>query len=77
MQTWLIILLIVIGILVGFLIGIIFYKLLRRRHIIGDLVVISESDKEPPYIYLELDKNVDAIYSKRYAEFNVRYISHK
>ena len=79
MQTWAIVLIVVAGILAGFFIGVIFQR--KRKHrekLIGNLIISdSETDKEPPYIYLELHKNVEDIYSKKLVELNVKHISHK
>lgn len=79
MQTWTIILISVAGILAGFFIGIIFQKKEKHKEkLIGYLIVVdSETDKEPPYIYLELCENVETIYSKKSVELNVKHISHK
>ena len=79
MQTWAIVLIVVIGIATGFFIGVIFQK--RRKHkknTIGYLMVVdSESDREPPYIYLELHETVESIYSKKSVELKVKHVSHK
>jgi len=79
LQTWAIVLIVVIGILVGFFIGIIFQRIKKHKEkIVGDLIVAySETDKESPYIYLELHNGVDTIYSKRIIELRVKHISHK
>lgn len=79
MQTWTIALIVVAGILAGFFIGIIFQKVRKHKEkTIGYLIVAdSETDKDSPYIYLELHKNIESIYSKRIVELNVKRISHK
>lgn len=79
MQTWAIVLIVAAGILAGFFIGIIFQKIRKRRErVIGNLIVAdSEDGKEPPYIYLELHKGVEDIYSKKSVELKVKRISHK
>lgn len=79
MQTWAIILIIVAGIIAGFFIGIIFQKVRRHKEkTVGNLIVAdSKTDKEPPYIYLELHENVEIIYSRKSVELNVKRISHK
>ena len=79
MQTWAIVLIVAVGILAGFFIGIIFQKIRKRKErTIGNLIVADAEDgKEPPYIYLELHKDVDAVYSKKHVELNVKRISHK
>lgn len=79
MQTWAIVLIVAAGILAGFFIGLIFQKIRKRKErAIGNLIVADAEDgKEPPYIYLELHKDVDTIYSQKSVEFNVKHISHK
>ncbi len=79
MHTWAIVLIVAAGILAGFFIGLIFQKIRKRKErAIGNLIVADAEDgKEPPYIYLELHKDVDAIYSKKSVELNVKHISHK
>ena len=50
----------------------------RKERAIGNLIIADAEDgKEPPYIYLELHKDVDTIYSKKSVELNVKHISHK
>lgn len=79
MQPWAIVLIVAAGILAGFFIGFIFQKIRKRKErIIGNLIVVdSEDGKEPPYIYLELHKDVDTICSKKSVGLNVKHISHK
>lgn len=79
MQTWAIVLIVVAAILAGFFIGIIFQRIRRHKDkTVGNLIVAdSETDKEPPYIYLELHKDVEIVCSKRVIVLNVKRISHK
>lgn len=79
MQIWAIVLVVAAGILAGFFIGIIFQKTRKQKErTIGNLIVAdSEDGKEPPYIYLELHKNVEGIYSKKSVELNIKHVSHK
>lgn len=79
MQPWAIVLIVAAGILAGFFIGFIFQKIQKQKErTIGNLIVVdSEDGKEPPYIYLELHKDVDTICSKKSVELSVKHISHK
>lgn len=79
MQSWAIVLIVVAAIVAGFFIGIIFQKTRgHKEKMIGNLIVAdSENDKEPPYIYLELHKDVEDVYSKNSVELKVKRISHK
>lgn len=65
--------------LVGFLIGIIIYKKFKHKvKNIGNLIIVdSQTNKEAPYIYLELVENIDTIYSEKYVELYIKRISHK
>ena len=79
MHTWAIVLIVAAGILAGFFIGLIFQKIRQRKErAIGNLIIAdSEDDKDTHYIYLELYKDVEYIYSKKSVELNVKHISHK
>lgn len=79
MPSWAIILIVILAVGVGFFIGFIFEKRQKNKEKnIGTLMVVnSDTDKEPPYIYLELSRNVDDICSKKSVSLDVKHISHK
>lgn len=64
---------------IGLIIGCLISAIIRRVKSIGALR-IDTSDPDGPYMFLELDKGVDTISSKKYVLLRVKlrnYIPHK
>lgn len=64
---------------VGYIIGAIVTMLIFRRFIVGTIVVDRSDPADPPYLFLELDKDVSSITSKKYVITRVatrNYVSH-
>ena len=69
----------IIGIGIGILISVISVVIIWHKPAIGTIHVKKIEDDEPPYLFLELHKGVDAVLSKRKVKFKVDardYISH-
>ena len=58
----------IIGIAIGFSFG----KAKYHQWPIGDLRVDQSDPDSPPHLFLELDKNVPAVMSKKYVVFRVK-----
>lgn len=64
---------------IGLIIGCLISAIIRRVKSIGALR-IDTSDPDGPYMFLELDKGIDTISSKKYVLLRVKlrdYIPHK
>ena len=64
---------------IGLIIGCLISAIIRRVKSVGALR-IDTSDPDGPYMFLELDKGVDTISSKKYVLLRVKlrnYIPHK
>lgn len=70
----------IFGIGIGILISVISVVIIWRKPVIGTIHVKKIEDDEPPYLFLELHKGIDAVISKRKVKLKVDagdYISHK
>ena len=70
----------IIGISIGILISVISVVIICHKPVIGTIHVKKIEDDEPPYLFLELHKGIDAVISKRKVKLKVDagdYISHK
>lgn len=69
----------IIAFLVGVLIGTIIYAIAVKTASIGTLRIDQSDPEDSPYLFLELNKNITAISSKKYVTMKVdlrNYISH-
>lgn len=69
----------IIAFLVGVLIGTIIYAIAVKTASIGTLRIDQSDPDDSPYLFLELDKNIAYISSKKYVIMKVNlknYISH-
>lgn len=70
----------VITAIIGFLLGIVIGNIIRKEKPAGDLRVDRSDPTCAPYLFLELDTDVQSIMQKEYVTFRVRaenYIPHK
>lgn len=77
-MNWLMLALVLILIfIIGFAIGLIFARYVGKKETYGTLR-IDRSDPDGPYLFLELDRNVEALSKQKHVVFNVldkNYIS--
>ena len=69
----------IIVFLAGVLIGTIIYAIAVKTASVGTLRIDQSDPEDSPYLFLELDKNLSTIYSKKYVTMKVErknYISH-
>lgn len=69
----------IIAFLLGVLIGIIIYAIAVKTASVGTLRIDQSDPEDSPYLFLELNKNVGIITSKKYVIMKVErknYISH-
>ena len=69
----------IIAFLAGVLIGIIIYVIALKTASIGTLRIDQSDPEDSPYLFLELNKNITVISSKKYVTMKVdlrNYISH-
>ena len=69
----------IIAFLVGVLIGTIIYAIAVKTASIGTLRIDQSDPEDSPYLFLELNKNITVISSKKYVTMKVdlrNYISH-
>lgn len=57
---------------IGFILGIIIAIIIFRCRIVGSLRVDNSDPSENPYIFLELEHNLDAVYKKKYVVLKVK-----
>ena len=57
--------------LLGFMVGIVFFLICLVVRSVGTLRVDQSDPTEPPYLFLELDKPVETVTSKKYVLFKV------
>ena len=58
--------------MVGIIIGMMSYYFRNKSDICGNLRIDRSQKDEPPYLFLELKKQVDDICGKKYVVFKVR-----
>lgn len=69
----------IIAFLVGVLIGTIIYAIAVKTASVGTLRIDQSDPEDSPYLFLELNKNITVISSKKYVTMKVdlrNYISH-
>ena len=69
----------IIAFLAGVLIGTIIYAIAVKTASVGTLRIDQSDPEDSPYLFLELDKNLSFIASKKYVIMKVKrenYISH-
>ena len=69
----------IIVFLAGVLIGTIIYAIAVKTASVGTLRIDQSDPEDSPYLFLELEKNLSAIVSKKYVTMKVErknYISH-
>lgn len=67
----------VVGVLIGCVFGCVIFK---KFNTVGSLRIDSSDPDEMPYLFLELEKDIEHVYRKKYAMFKVNimnFISHK
>lgn len=65
---------------IGLLIGIAITVVIIRKHVVGTLRVDQSDPGDQPYLFLEMGKDLNAIYRKKYVLMKVKiqnYLSHK
>lgn len=70
----------VLFLLIGVLLGVGITALIRRARLVGTLRVDTSDPDDGPYMFLELEKGVGDISSRRYVLLKVNlnsYLSHK
>lgn len=68
------------GLIIGIITGVVITVFISRKHPIGDLVIDRSDPTEPPYLFLELYKNVGDFSTEKYVTLQVcnrNYISQK
>lgn len=64
---------IVVGMFIlGLIIGGLLMFLLIKWKVIGHLIINTSDPEDGPYMFLELDKSVDDVYSRKYVLFKVK-----
>lgn len=68
------------GIIIGIITGVLITSFMSRKRPIGDLVIDRSDPTEPPYLFLELYKNVGDFTNDKYVTLQVcnrNYLSQK
>ena len=71
---------IIIALIIGIVIGVVLTVIISQVRSVGLLQIDSSNTDDSPYLFLELSKDLDVVYRKKYAMLKVNikeFVPHK